>query len=443
MDLAVPIWDLARQETVGVLVAEVSLRGLLEQIVRMQIGESGYVFIVDSHGKVLAHPDYSLVLAGEDFSDQPHIRHFLEGEPTDEAHRYTSYDGIEVIGVGKDIPDLGWIVIVEQPVEEALAASRQMTSGLTLTLATTLLLIIFIIGYAFLRLIKPLQDLEKGAGLIGKGDLEYRIEVKSQDEIGRLAGAFNEMAASLQAYTTRLVQSNRDLEEFVYIASHDLQEPLRKILAFGDRLLDRYGDTFDEAGRDYMNRLHTATQRMQTLIDDLLIYSRVSTQTQPPVPTDLTAVAQGVLTELESLLQETGGRLEYESLPTIEADPAQMHQLLKQQVLNSLKFRRKEVPPIVELRGFLKKKFGSTSTEICQISVGDNGMGFEQQFAERIFKPFQRLHRREEYGGSGMGLAICRRIVEQHAGNITATSVPGQGTIITITLPAKQHEEMI
>ncbi|MBL7160991.1 MAG: hypothetical protein ISS57_00180 [Anaerolineales bacterium] len=188
--------------------------------------------------------------------------------------------------------------------------------------------------------------------------------------------------------------------------------------------------------------MHNATQRLQNLIDDLLVYSRVSTQAQPPTRINMTDIAQAAVADLESQLQQTGGRVEFETLPTIEADPAQIHQLLGHLIINSLKFCQEELPPVVKLRGSLVGQDGILSNEMCQIIVEDNGIGFEQLFSERIFKPFQRLHRRGEYDGSGMGLSICRRIVEHHGGSITATSVPGQGTTLTITLPVRQSKEM-
>jgi signal transduction histidine kinase len=436
--LAVPIWNLARDKTAGVLVADISLRSLLSAVVSLQVGKTGSVFIVDSSGTVIAHPDYSLVLAGEDFSDHSHIQHFLIGEPTDEAHIHINHDGIDVLSVGASSPDLGWIVIVEQPVAEALAVTQTMAKGLTYILGITLLLSAAIVGYAVVHLTRPLQNLAVGAGLIGRGVLDHRIEVKTKDEIGKLAAAFNEMAANLQAYTARLEQSNRDLEEFVYIATHDLQEPLRKILAFGDRLVAKYEAAFDDVGRDYLNRMHNATRRLQTLIDDLLVYSRVSTQVKPWARINLTDVAQAVVSDLESQLRQTKGRVEFGTLPVIEADPDQIYQLLKHLIVNALKFRQEGLPPVVKLRGSLVGQDGILSHETCQIIVEDNGIGFEQQFAERIFKPFQRLHRRGEYGGSGMGLAICRRIVERHGGYITAESRPGEGATFLVTLPVRQ-----
>ncbi len=292
------------------------------------------------------------------------------------------------------------------------------------------------------RILEGINQLQQGTEIIAAGSLGHRVDITSNDEIGQLASAFNRMATNLETHTTRLEQSNRDLQEFTYIATHDLQEPLRKILAFSDRLMARYGQAFDETGQDYINRMHEATRRLQSLIDDLLVYSRASTQAQPPTPINLTDVAQAVVSDLEGQLQQIGGKVAFEALPVIEADPTQMHQLLRHLIDNSLKFSQDGLPPLIKLRGNLVEQEGTLAKEWCQIIVEDNGIGFEQQFAERIFKPFQRLHRRREYGGSGMGLAICRRIVERHNGRITANSVPGKGATFIVTLPVKQYKEM-
>ncbi len=245
---------------------------------------------------------------------------------------------------------------------------------------------------------------------------------------------------ALRAYTAVLEQSNRDLEEFTYIASHDLQEPLRKILAFGDRLMNGYGDTFDETGRDFMLRLHRATKRMQTMINDLLVYSRVSTQSQPLSQMKLTEVAKSVVSTLKPEIKKMGGRVEIDSLPSIEADLVQVKQLLGHLLDNSLKFHQEGIPPKIKISGGVTKQDGPSSNEVCQVVVEDNGIGFDPQFSQRIFKPFQRLHKRGEYDGSGMGLAICRRIVERHGGSIVANSTPGQGATIMVTLPIRQNE---
>ncbi len=236
---------------------------------------------------------------------------------------------------------------------------------------------------------------------------------------------------NLHIYADKLEQSNRDLQEFAYIASHDLQEPLRKVLAFGDRLASKYSDVMDDTGRDYLKRMRDASQRMQTLINDLLTFSRVSTRAQPFARVDMEELIYDVVSDLENQLDRTHGRVEISSLPTIEADPTQMHQLLQNLVNNALKFHQAGLPPLVQISS---KRAGRT----CQIIVKDNGIGFDEQYLDRIFKPFQRLHSRQEYEGSGMGLAICRRIVERHAGEITAQSIEGVGSTFVVTLPIRQ-----
>jgi PAS domain S-box-containing protein len=236
---------------------------------------------------------------------------------------------------------------------------------------------------------------------------------------------------NLKVYAARLEQSNRDLQEFAYIASHDLQEPLRKVLAFGDRLASKYADVLDETGQDYLKRMRDASQRMQTLINDLLSFSRVSTRVQPFAKVDLNNLIQDVVSDLEMQIDRTQGKVEVGKLPTLEADPTQMHQLLQNLITNSLKFHQEAIPPVIEVSS-------ENSGNKCRIMVKDNGIGFNMQYLDRIFKPFQRLHSRQEYEGSGMGLAICRRIVERHSGEISAISSPGEGSTFIITLPVHQ-----
>jgi PAS domain S-box-containing protein len=236
---------------------------------------------------------------------------------------------------------------------------------------------------------------------------------------------------NMQVYAARLEQSNRDLQEFAYIASHDLQEPLRKVLAFGDRLDRKYKEVLDETGQDYLKRMRDASQRMQTLINDLLSFSRVSTRAQPFTDVDLNLLVQDVISDLENQIDRTQGKVEFNSMPTIDADPTQMHQLLQNLITNALKFHQDDVSPLIQVSAQI---LGSK----CQICVKDNGIGFEMQYLDRIFKPFQRLHGRQEYEGSGMGLAICRRIVERHAGEITAVSTPGEGSTFIVSLPIHQ-----
>jgi PAS domain S-box-containing protein len=238
----------------------------------------------------------------------------------------------------------------------------------------------------------------------------------------------------LRRFTEKLAQSNRDLEEFAYVASHDLQEPLRKVIAFGDRLEDKYGTQLGDQGRDYLDRMKGASRRMQTLITDLLTFSRVTSRAQPAVPTDLGMVVKDVLGDLELRLEETGAEVTVGELPTVEADPLQMRQLFQNLIGNALKFRRQDVPPRVRVQA--EAVTGPERENVWRLSVADNGIGFDPEQQERIFGVFQRLHGRQSYEGSGIGLALCRKIAQRHGGTLTASGRPGEGAIFEIVLPA-------
>lgn len=232
-----------------------------------------------------------------------------------------------------------------------------------------------------------------------------------------------------------LQRSNQELEQFASVASHDLQEPLRKIQAFSDRLTTRYRDKLDDNGQLYIDRIQTSAARMRQLIEDLLAFSRVNTKGKPFQLMDLRKLVEEVLGDLDVRIQETGAKIEIDELPTLEADPLQMRQLFQNLLGNSLKFHRKEVPPILQLQCELldwKNKPG------CRITLIDNGIGFEQQYTDRIFQLFQRLHGKMDYEGTGMGLAICKKIVERHHGSIEAYGSPNLGSRFVIFLPLSQ-----
>jgi len=246
-------------------------------------------------------------------------------------------------------------------------------------------------------------------------------------------------------YAAELERSNRELEQFAYVASHDLQEPLRKIRTFGDRLEMRCGQALDDMGRECLSHMQAAAERMQSLIAGLLTLSRVTTKAQDFVPVDLARVAAEVVTDLEVQIEHVQGRVDVGRLPTIQADAFQMRQLLQNLIGNALKFHRPDEPPVVKVEGrFVKDRGeragggGADEDEQCRIVVEDNGIGFEQKYAERIFGVFQRLHGRGSYEGTGIGLAICRKIVGRHGGTITAQGRPGQGATFVVTLPASQ-----
>ncbi|PZO42231.1 MAG: hypothetical protein DCF19_08080 [Pseudanabaena frigida] len=239
----------------------------------------------------------------------------------------------------------------------------------------------------------------------------------------------------LSVLTERLEISNRELLDFAYVASHDLQEPLRKIQAFGDRLKSTCNDGLNEKGQDYLERMLNAAGRAQVLINDLLSFSRVTTQAKPFAPVNLSEILDGVLSDLEIRIEQTGAAVEIDRLPVIDADAMQMRQILQNLIGNALKFRQEGLAPLVQVRSRMLTNHGE---ECCEIHVIDNGIGFEQKYTDRIFQIFQRLHGRGTYEGTGIGLAICRKIAERHGGSLVAESKPNQGATFIFTTPIHQ-----
>ena len=261
--------------------------------------------------------------------------------------------------------------------------------------------------------------------------LQIEIDMRGQAE------------TELRAFTERLKQSNRELQDFAYICSHDLQEPLRKIIAFGDRLQNKFSDEIGDQGKEYLGRMQGAAQRMRTLIINLLDFSRVTTHGNSFKNVNLSKISQEVLSDLEIPIENKGAHVSVEKLATIDADPVQMRQLFQNVIGNALKFSKKDVPPVITILGRIleDKENGNQSEGIYQISIKDNGIGFDQKYSDRIFGVFQRLHGRTDFEGTGIGLAVCRKITERHGGNIIAKSVLGEGTEFVIQLPLKHQEE--
>ncbi|MGO9017357.1 MAG: PocR ligand-binding domain-containing protein [Syntrophobacteraceae bacterium] len=255
---------------------------------------------------------------------------------------------------------------------------------------------------------------------------------KSRDE---LDFRVQERTTELATYTTKLEQSNEALQDFAFIASHDMKEPLRKVISFGNLLRQKHKDTLGPAGNDYLNRMLDATQRMQSLLTSLLEYSRVTMNQEPFQEADLYDLVHEVLSDLEVKIEKTGGEVQVGELPVVAADPSQMRQLFQNLIGNALKFHKPGEKPIVRVVSAPITDSG------CRIIVEDNGIGFEEKYLERIFAPFQRLHdRSSQYEGTGMGLAICKRIVERHGGVLAARSEPGKGSTFILTLPAKRGQ---
>lgn len=253
-----------------------------------------------------------------------------------------------------------------------------------------------------------------------------------------------EYEQELEIKVEELNRSNLELEEFAYVASHDLQEPLRKLSTFGERLRNRNGDQLSEEGIVYLNRMMASAESMRVLIDNLLEFSRVTRIQHPFEKADMSRLVREVLEELDLSIEDSHATIMLQHLPAIEVMPLQIKQLFSNLVTNALKFRQPGIPLRVTIRSEKltrteKEKYKLRAGKIYyRFEVADNGIGFEEMYAERIFQLFQRLHGKAEYPGSGIGLAICRKIADNHHGLIMAESVPGKGATFSIILPEKQ-----
>jgi two-component system, sensor histidine kinase len=288
---------------------------------------------------------------------------------------------------------------------------------------------------------KGLNEINKATTKIAKGDLSARATVFSKDEIGRVAGAVNQM-------TEKLVLSNKELEQFAFIASHDLQEPLRKIQTFADLILKNEYTALSDKGREYFQRMQVAAWRMKILIQDLLDYSRTGVSEQKLEKADLAKIVKEVENELQEMIHEKKGVVETTNLGKANINPSQFRQVISNLISNALKFSRPGVPPRIVIKstiaegGQLQNENPdlsgnrlSPNKNYCHISFTDNGIGFDPQYKDKIFEVFQRLHDETNYSGTGIGLAIVKKIVEHHGGIITATGEINKGASFDIYIP--------
>ena len=266
-------------------------------------------------------------------------------------------------------------------------------------------------------------------------DLDYKQMVLEKEKFQKI----------LENKVKELDRSNKELEEFAYIASHDLQEPLRKITSFSERLKEKLPANLEPDVQLYLNRMLAATDNMRTLIDNLLEFSRTSRISEPFVKIDLNNIISEVKADLELKIEESSTKIESDVLPMIDAIPMQMRQLFTNLFTNAIKFKKADTTPEIEIRCSVLSDEEKDANHLRQpmqyykLTVKDRGIGFDQEFSMKIFQIFQRLHGKAEYPGSGIGLAICKKIVENHSGRIFAESELGQGTEFIIIVPESQQ----
>ena len=293
----------------------------------------------------------------------------------------------------------------------------------------------------------------KGRAWFNEDKIAYRFNGTLQDiteqaaAVQKIEQAVRERTEELGESNKKLQKSNADLAQFAYIASHDLQEPLRKISTFGQMLANTLKDA-DQASKNYIGKINLASERMRTLIRDVLNYSQLSKSSDVFKPVDLNLIVADIITDFELLIAEKDAAIQIADLPTIDAVPTQMFQLFGNLISNALKFSRPGIKPVIEITAsFLDsgdyEKFGSLDPALLfyHIKLKDNGIGFDDAYAEQIFAIFQRLHGKSEYAGTGIGLAMCKKIALNHQGNIIASKGEDFGASFQVILPVKQGQK--
>ncbi len=341
------------------------------------------------------------------------------------------YRGKKVIAAWRYIPSLDWGLVAKIDTKEAFADVTNLRN-----LAAIILVIVIVLSgiMAFSiahSISEPIKRLSEGAAIIGSGNLDYKIGTNLKDEIGQLSRSFDKMTLDLKQTTAsrdelnreiaerkqaqeELVRSNKDLEQFAYVASHDLQEPLRAVSGFVELLRRNLEKSLDEKTNEYMNFTIDGAKRMQSLINGLLEYSRVGTQGKKPQKVNSKEAFDEALARLQASIMESGAKITADDLPTIYFDDLQLSQLFQNLIGNAIKFRGDQAPQI--------HVSAVRQDAAWRFAVRDNGIGIEPQYAESIFMIFQRLHTRKTYAGTGIGLSICKKIVERHGGKIWVES---------------------
>ncbi len=247
----------------------------------------------------------------------------------------------------------------------------------------------------------------------------------------------------------KLEAANKDLDRFAFMASHDLQEPLRKILTFSERLNTKYGEHIDEEAKRYLSRIKIATERLQNLIRDIMTFAKISAEKKAFEKSDLNLLVNEVITDMETVIRDKNATISVNALPSLFVNPSLIRPLFYNLIHNALKYAKTDIPPEIKIYSDVVNTNNNSKLSMdpyCRIFVEDNGIGFEQKYAEQIFEMFKRLHHQDEYEGTGIGLAFCKKIVEQHEGFISARSALDQGATFIVSLPtrvnSKKEKEM-
>ncbi|MBN1669835.1 MAG: HAMP domain-containing protein [Kiritimatiellae bacterium] len=475
----------------GVLAGRVNIESVWEITNGERVRDTGFAFIVDEQGHVIAHKEESLVL--KRFEPRELLRDLLRRRKG--VLYYKDAKGVRWVcsfvrmeGY-REFEGLGWKVGVVVRASEAFGLVGRMQAQV-LAFSAGCLIFLFVFGGLLSRhIVKPIDELVRATEAIDGGNLNARAHVRGKDELGDLARSFNKMAGDLQSTirtldaevserrkaeqllqkahdelevrvqertgelavaneqlknelmerhraerdlkstTEELKRSNTELQQFAYVASHDLQEPLRMVSSYTKLLARRYKGKLDASADDFIGFAVDGVSRMQKLIDGLLQYSRVGTRGREFEPTNTADVLAQALANLQVTIEDNKAEITYEAMPVVMADEVQLGQLFQNLIGNAIKFHGPESPRVhVGAR---------REGDEWVFSIRDNGIGIDARYVDRVFVIFQRLHTQQEYPGTGIGLAVCKRIVERHGGRIRVESAPGAGSTFVFTLPAR------
>jgi len=436
---------------VGVVAAVADVKTLGERAVALQhtVGEA--IALFDRHGVLVFNTQPKGGMFEDWRPDDPILtKAIAEGKPQIGVLRRAIGNGKPEAFIAARVPvrDIGWVAGARRPVSQAMAgvhAGLWIAGGLNFLVAVASALLAFSTSGG---LIRQLRMLQLHAEAIGRGQPTRFAEDAGIHELAQLGAAFNRMGDSILRHTQQLeaanqrlqheiadrertaeqlMKSNEELEQFAYVASHDLQEPLRVVVGYVQLLDRRYKTRLDAGADEFLHYIVDGVSRMQQLIGDLLDYSRIGTRAKPFQTVDLRTVVDRALANLQRVVEENDAKVTCDPLPNVRGDESQLVQLFQNLIANGVKFHNERAPEIhISAR---------REQDHWVFAVGDNGIGIERQYWERIFVIFQRLHTRRKYEGTGIGLAICKRIVERHGGRIWVESEPNQGTTFFFTIP--------
>ena len=406
---------------VGILVFHPNEDYFKDVLSGMHMGK-GFVYMVDKNGHLVYHPGYKLDRV-YDFSSVPAVGKVKKGLTG--SVRSIDSAGKEIVVLTFQPMKWGWGAVMQRPEKEVLQPVEKVIIGLFL-FAGISILIGSVIAYDGMELLYSIRSLS--VQLQEKEKVEREIREKLQAELSERKQAEQKLERTL----VDLERSNKELEQFAYVASHDLQEPLRKVVSFTELLERRYKEQLGPDADRYIGYIVDGSKRMSLLINDLLAFSRIGTSTRKFTKADCSDILKRTLDDLQYRIKESGAVITFDNLPSVIADELQIGMVFQNLINNAIKFHRDDMPRVhISAR---------SEGNDWIFSVGDNGIGIEKAFLDRIFVMFQRLHTKEEYPGTGIGLAICKKVVERHGGSIWVESEFGKGSTFYFKLPKNEKE---